>query len=65
VLQINSLGSFSAILDCVAPDNRLKVRRRNQAGEFGFTPELALIIRIRTISLRREPMGRSREEGAL
>ncbi|MCP1742089.1 hypothetical protein ABIF65_002745 [Bradyrhizobium japonicum] len=34
-------------------------------GEFGFTPELALIIRIRTISLGREAMGCSRKEGAL
>jgi hypothetical protein len=34
-------------------------------GEFGFTPELALTIRIRTISMGREAKGCSRQEGAL
>ncbi|WP_440640695.1 hypothetical protein ACSHT2_05420 [Bradyrhizobium sp. PUT101] len=66
MFKINTLFSFDAILDCVASDNRLKVRRRKSAlGEFGFTPELALTIRIRTISMGREAMGCSRQEGVL
>jgi hypothetical protein len=65
-LKINILHSFDAIVDCVACDNRLKVRGTQiRLGEFGFTPKLALTIRIRTISLDREPMGCAREEGVL
>jgi hypothetical protein len=52
------LSSFDETIDCAPADNRLKVRdRKISRGEFSFTPELALTIRIRTISLGREATG--------
>ena len=49
---INGLASFDGAVDCAAANNRLKRRRDNQ-GEFGFAPEFALNIRIKTIFLTR------------
>jgi hypothetical protein len=65
LLKINILRSFDAILDCVASDNRLKVRGRKSGWANSALRRIGPHYQNQDNLLGPRTMGCSREEGAL